>query len=217
MKKTIILLFAIFTLSRIATAQDSKISLSVGADLLNRYIWRGTDFGNSPVIQPGIEIAAGNFAIGAWGSYSTSASLGGTEADLYASYSLPFGMDVIFTDYYFPTEPGSTGDFFDYDNAHTFEIGGTQSIGNFYLSGYYYLNASGDTYLETGYTFKDFSIFAGAGNESYTTDTEFRICNLGISTSKDISITEKFSLPLTGSVILNPDKEQLFLVVGISL
>jgi hypothetical protein len=219
MKKTLILFSAILalTVSTTASAQDSKVSVSIGADLFNRYVWRGTDFGNSPVVQPGIELSAGNFAIGAWGSYSTSASVGGTEADLYASYSLPFGLDVVFTDYYFPAEPGSEGNYFDYDNAHTFEIGGTQTIGNFYISGYYWLTETGDTYFEAGYEFKNFSLFAGAGNDSYTTDGDFSVCNLGISTSKEIAITEKFSLPLSGSVILNPEKEQLFLVVGISL
>jgi len=219
MKKITIFLFTFLALIATSTtsAQDSGLSLHVGADLLNRYVWRGTDFGNSPVVQPGIELSAGNLSIGAWGSYSLSANTTGTEADLYASYSMPFGLDIIFTDYYFPAEPGSTGNYFDYENAHTFEIGATQSIGGFYFAGYYYLNASGDTYFETGYSNGNFSIFAGGGDNSYTTDTEFGICNIGISASKEVSVTESFSLPLTGRVILNPDKEQIFLVVGISL
>lgn len=219
MKKTFILTIAILTLLTTSTAiaQDSKTKFSIGADILNRYVWRGTDFGNSPVVQPGIELTIGNLSVGAWGSYSLSSNTGGTEADLYVSYSIPLGLEILFTDYYFPVEPGNIGDYFDYDNSHTFEIGASQSIGDFYLSGYYYLNASDDAYFEAGYDFKIFSLFVGAGNESYTTDSEFKICNVGISSSKEISITEKFSLPLTGSVILNPDREQIFIVVGISL
>jgi len=219
MKKTAVILFSVFSLilglSVNASAQEG--SWSVGADLYNRYVWRGTDFGNSPVVQPTVEYSVGGFAIGAWGSYSTSASVGGTEADLYATYSTDFGLDVVVTDYYFPAEPGSEGNYFDYDDAHTFELGLSQSIGDFYLSGNVYLNGDNDIYFEAGYSFGAVDAFVGAGDNAYTLDGDFNVCNVGISTSKEVKITDSFSLPVSGSVILNPDSEQIFFVVGISL
>lgn len=32
-------------------AQDKKSNFEVGADMVSRYVWRGTDFGSSPAIQ----------------------------------------------------------------------------------------------------------------------------------------------------------------------
>jgi hypothetical protein len=54
----------------------------------------------------------------------------------------------------------------------------------------------------------------GAGNGWHTSDGEFKLCNLGIGTTKTIIVSDNFSIPVTGQVILNPDREQLFLVIG---
>jgi Bacterial protein of unknown function (Gcw_chp) len=197
--------------------ETSKFTISPSADLVSRYVWRGLDFGNAPAVQPGIEAAFGNLAIGAWGSYTLSASTY-LEADLYASYSFDFGLDIIATDYYFPAaEFGAVTDssYFDGD-AHTFEIGLSQAIGNFYISGYYFLNLDADLYFEAGYSFDSFSIFAGAGTESYTSDAGFALTNIGISTSKEIPISETYSLPVTGALIINPDLQQVNIVFGVS-
>jgi hypothetical protein len=48
-------------------------------------------------------------------------------------------------------------------------------------------------------------------------DMGFDICNIGISTSKEIKITDDFSLPVSGAAILNPSYEAFHIVVGISL
>ena len=164
----IVSIFLIFGISNVS-AQEEESNWSTGADFVSRYVWRGTDFGNAPAIQPSIEYGIGNFAIGAWGSYALSASPY-LEADLYASYSFGFGLDIIASDYYFPAaEFGGVTDssWFD-DNSHTFEIGLSQAIGDFYISGYYFLNADSDLYIETGYAFQNLNIFAGFGNKSYT-------------------------------------------------
>ncbi len=212
-------LFMIFGLSSPVKAQeDSGSPISVGADFVSRYIWRGLDFGNGPAIQPTVEFSAGGFAIGAWGSYTTNSSPY-LEADLYASYSFDFGLSVIATDYYFPAaEFGTVTDssYFDID-AHSFEIGMSQEIGDFYISAYYFLNLNDDLYVEAGYSFEHFNIFIGAGNQSYTSDTEFMVTNFGLSTSKEIKITDAFSLPVSGALIFNPDLQQFNIVFGFSL
>lgn len=206
----------VFSISSVI-AQDEESNWSTGADFVSRYVWRGTDFGNAPAIQPTVEFSTGNFAIGAWGSYALSA-VPYLEADLYASYSFGFGLDVIATDYYFPAaEVGGVTDssLFDGD-SHTFEIGLSQAIGDFYISGYYFLNANSDLYFEAGYAFKNLNIFAGIGNNSYTTTGDMNLCNIGLSTSRELAITEKFSLPLSGAFIVNPDKKQVHIVFGFS-
>ncbi len=215
------ILFTIITLIMISgsnslLAQKSSGNWSVGADILNRWNWRGIDFGNSPVVQPVIEYAYKGFAIGAWGNYSLSTT-NTTEADLYASYNFDFGLRLDFTDFYSPIEPGNIGNYFAYDTAHIFEIGGIQTIGNLNLSAYYFLNVDDDLYFEVSYDFDDVNVFLGAGNNYFTTDGNFMITNLGISLTKEIKMTEKFSLPLIGKVIFNPDTEQVYIIFGITL
>ena len=61
----------------------------------------------------------------------------------------------------------------------------------------------------------------GAGNGWHTTykengDDVFAVCNIGLKTSKELKISDKFSLPVTGLVCFNPDKEEFNIVVGLS-
>jgi len=213
-------------------AEESSYAFSVGADLVSRYVWRGTDFGNAPAVQPGISFSAGGFEIGAWGSYSISSNTGGAEADLYAGYSFDFGLSLGVTDYYFPGEsldldgsldsmnvfmgslaPSREGAYFSGD-AHAIEIAAGYEIGGLSLLVGYFI--SGDVYTEVGYGFGDVSLFVGAGNGAYTVDENFMVCNVGIGVEKEIKITDSFSLPMFGQLILNPDSEQVHWVVGVS-
>ena len=42
-------------------------SVDLGADIMSRYVWRGTDFGNTAAIQPSLSFSSGGFTVGAWG------------------------------------------------------------------------------------------------------------------------------------------------------
>src|SRR3989338_6056217 len=92
------------TLYTLAVASfSSSAQVTVGADVVSRYVWRGVDFGNSPGFQPAIGYTTGSLSIGTWGSYSFAGT--GTafsEHDLWASYSFatpPGTFTVLFTDY----------------------------------------------------------------------------------------------------------------------
>ncbi len=195
---------------------SAQANVDVGADLMSRYVWRGTDFGGSPSIQPYIEMSTGNFVLGAWGAYTTNAP-GAQEADLYAGYSFGDVFSLTVTDYYFPMDDMSD-EYFDFDNNHSIEVSGTFTLENFSLLAGKFLAGADDEslYFEAGYDFSVVNVFAGAGDNVYTTDNEFGLVNVGIGTSKDIKISDYFSLPLSGSVILNPESESLFMVVGVS-
>ena len=95
-----VLLSLLILLSFSAAAQN-KLTLSPGADLVSRYIWRGSDFGNSPAIQPVLELDYGGFALGAWGSYTTN-DMNFQETDLYVSYTFKEVVTLAVTDYFFP-------------------------------------------------------------------------------------------------------------------
>ena len=58
-------------------------SQDFGADVVSSYVWRGTQFGEGPHIQPYISTGKGGFEIGLWGSFPTTAAGGGNELDAY--------------------------------------------------------------------------------------------------------------------------------------
>jgi hypothetical protein len=72
-------------------------------------------------------------------------------------------------------------------------------------------------YFQAGYAFKNVSVFLGAGDGWHTSDGEFAICNAGIGITRAIKITDSFSIPVSGQIVFNPEKEQLYVVVGFSL
>lgn len=199
-----------------AQNEDQEVNpFTVSLDIVNRYNWRGTDFGNNPHFQPGLQFEKGGIAIGAWGSYSFLGNY--QESDLFMSYALPFGLLVGVTDYYFPS--GSFDSTY-FSQGHYLELNGGYSIKGFSLSANVMLGTpakTNDIYVELGYYFKNnVSLFVGAGNEAYTSDSKFMVCITGVKLGHSIKITEQFSLPVFGSLIINPQREQVHLVAGIN-
>jgi len=47
-------------------------------------------------------------------------------------------------------------------------------------------------------------------------DDPFGVTNVGISTSKEIKITDSYSLPVFGAAIVNPQAGDFNIVVGVS-
>jgi hypothetical protein len=200
--------------------EEKSTPFDVGADLVSSYLWRGTKFGTGPAIQPYLSYTAGGFEIGGWGSYCFTSNEA-AEADIYVSYGFDFGLSIGVTDYYFPGT-----EYFDYNTesgSHAFEINLGYEIKGFSIAGNYILNeagsagsAGGDMYFEAGYGFQSFSLFAGAGDGWHSADGDFALCNIGIAAEKELKLSESFSLPVSGALILNPDREQFHVVVGIS-
>ncbi len=221
-------LFLILTatiLSLPANSQDDVPSkFTTGVDIYSSYVWRGTVYGTGPAVQPMLKFSAGAFSTGAWGSFDFH---GYQESDLWFSFSLPAGFSIGMTDYYFPAY-----DYFDYTDttgSHAYEINFGFSKWGLTLSGNYILNHAGnagsrggDKYFEVKYTFKSLYLFTGAGDGWHSVDTEtgkdrFTICNLGLGVAREIKITDKFSIPVNGQLIFNPDTKKMFIVAGFTL
>lgn len=217
---TVVVTVIVASTVNIKSAQAQEIS--PGVDLVSTYVWRGVAY-SGPSIQPYVEFSSGGFALGAWGSQGIDGlvsaddySTGFQEMDLYASYTFDFGLSLGVTDYYYPG-----GSFFE-EAGHAFEFNAGLSLGDLSLSGNYIFAGEGsygdDMYFELGYSAGPAGLFIGGGDGWHSSDPdEFAIVNIGIGTSKDIKITDSFSLPLSGAVILNPDTEQFYIVAGISL
>jgi hypothetical protein len=215
------------------SAEDSKVSFSVGSDIVSSYVWRGVPQDaafpkGSPNIQPFAACTIGGLTIGAWGSGSFTGTV--KEFDLYATYAFSGLFSMTLTDYNW----NFSQSYFKYGEGtdHVFE--GTLSyagIESFPLSAtlntmFYGADKLSDgkqaysTYLELAYPLSSAAkVFAGASlgeSSNYGTDG-FGITNVGIKVSKSIEITDKFSLPVYGIAGFNPSSENAFLVAGITL
>jgi hypothetical protein len=221
MKKRITLLvftiLAICTLNVKAQEEEKKSSFTAGADFYSNYVWRGSVLGTGPAFQPSVKFTSGVFTAGVWGSFDAS---GYAEADPYTSFAFKNGLSLGLTDYYYPRAGGS----FTADSTNAVEINVGYAIGSLSLSANYILNeasvaasAGKDKYFQASYAFKNCSLFVGAGDGWHTSDGKFSVCNIGLGTGKVIKITDNFSVPVTGQVIFNPEKNQMFMVVGFSL
>lgn len=229
MKNNLVILVTLFLCSAI------NAQISLGADFVSRYEWRGSQIGNGASLQPYLEYAIGDLTIGAWGAYSLTDD-GSNEIDLYATYKVLDFFTVGLTDYYVPTEGSKlpNDNAFDYsrnDNRqHTLEASlSVDHIGSFPISFLYAINldTDHDMYFELAYplTVEDveLSFVLGAGlndDESgfyLTGDQDFGIVRVGVTASKEIAITNNFSLPISVSYIVNPSINDAYLVFGISL
>ncbi len=208
----------LFSTGMKAQEEESPSKFTAGADLYSNYVWRGSKLGTGPAVQPTVKFVTSGLTIGVWGSFDAH---GYAEVDPYISYAFDFGLSLGMTDYYYPGQ-----EFFDVSDStgsQAFEINVGYAIKGLSLSANYILNEAGgaasvggDKYFQAAYAFKHFSLFLGAGDGWHTSDGDFAICNVGIGTTKEIKITDSFSIPVTGQVILNPEKEQLYVVVGFS-
>jgi hypothetical protein len=228
-----VLLMMVLSFTNLNAQDEEKTSpFSVGTDFVSSYVWRGSKIGTGPNIQPSLKYTTGGLTLGAWGSFSLHQGLGidVAETDLYASYAFDFGLSLGVTDYYYTTSP-----FFQFSGdtaSHAFEINLGYVIKSLSLSANYIVNdasaggpankpGGGDMYFEANYAFENFGVFVGAGNGWHTTykdngDDVFAVCNIGLKASKEIKVSDTFSIPVSGALSVNPDKEQLNLVVGFS-
>ncbi len=212
------ILSAIFTAGLILSATlPAQAEVGLGADVVSRYIFRGTDFGNAATVQPSLTythgLASGSLEIGAWSSWAITDGAA-NENDLYATYANgPIAVTI--TDYYFPTAIGA--EFFDYDDdggSHILEVMGSVDLGMASVTGAFNFLGDGEDsiYLEVALPLSgewtegaDVSIAAAAGNGVYATDQDFALVVLSVTASRD---------SYSASYILNPESELSFLVFG---
>ncbi|MEI6050179.1 MAG: hypothetical protein WCS03_14845 [Bacteroidota bacterium] len=202
------------------------VSTSANVDIVSRYIWRGLEIGHAPGIQPALSANWKGFTLGAWGSYKLTGA-GGQETDFYLSKSVSF-VTVSVWDYWSFCDTTAT-DFFNYRNnttAHLLEaqvlFSGGETLPFNFLASYFFHGAdpSRSIYLELQYVHKldiaNLVVFAGyqAKGTYYASKTGF--VNIGCTVKKSIPVTDRFSLPLSLSLIVNPAVNSTWLVAGIT-
>jgi len=204
-----------------------KISTAVSVDLVSHYIWRGQDLGHIPGIQPGISAKWKDFTLGYWGAYRIAGS-GVHETDIYFEKTIgPVTFSI--WDYWNYSDSASNN-YFDYNKnttSHLLEaqvlLSGGEKLPFNLLGSYNFYGAdpSNSLYFELQYVHSfgsfDTQAFAGfqAKGEYYAPKAAF--VNVGCSVAKSIRITKKWAVPLSLSLIGNPETRKAYLVAGVTL
>ena len=232
MKKIVIFTLGL-VMNMTAYAQD-KVETTIAADFVSQYIWRGQDLGDIS-IQPTLGIGYKGLSLTAWGNVGLSKSSDTKEFDLTLSYTIR-GFNIGITDYWFNTGLDPENRYFKYDahgTNHLFEANIGYDFG--FASLQWYTNFAGNdgknkngkraysSYVEANVPFKLVKVdwTATAGVVPYATDlygtTGFAVTNLALKATKDIKITDSFSIPVFGQVVANPCSQKAYLVFGFTL
>lgn len=227
------------TAGPVAASDTPKARFKITTDIVSTYIWRGTVGSLNPNIQPTLAFVTGGFEAGVWGSTDFRGSY--KEMDSYIAYTLK-SIKIGITDYDWTFTNAS---YFDYRNSgtdHIIEVSVSfQGSENLPLtisantmvygadkkwdweSGTFSSKQNYSTYIEFGYGFGTSSVFLGVTpyngyyGAGYGKVRGFAVCNLGLSSVRNINITHDFQLPLKATLYLNPQAESIHFVIGITL
>jgi hypothetical protein len=232
MKK--IVLFAMgLVLSSTALAQE-KVETTIKGDFVNEYIWRGQKLGDVAV-QPTFGVGYKGLSLTAWGNYGLTNKDDVKEFDLTLGYTIG-GLTIGVTDYWFSVGLDPDARYFKYDahgTNHVFEATVGYDFGPVALA--WFTNFAGNdgtnkngkraysSYFEVSVPFRlatvDWSATAGAvpfATTSYGT-SGFAVTNLSLRATKDIRVTDAFSIPIFAQLTGNPCSQEAYLVLGFSL
>ena len=232
MKKIVVIAMGL-VLSSTALAQE-KVETTVSGDFVSSYIWRGQDLG-SAAVQPTLGVAYKGLSLTAWGSYGLTNPDDVKEFDLTLGYSVG-GFNIGLTDYWFSVGLDPDARYFKYDahgTNHLFEATVGYDFGPVALA--WYANIAGNdgenkdgkraysSYVEANVPFSLAGVDwkATAGVVPYATTlygtTGFAVTNLSLRATKEIKVTDTFSVPVFGQVTGNPCSQKAYLVFGLTL
>ena len=232
MKK--IVCFAMGLVMTMTTLAQDEIETTISGDIVSSYIWRGQDLGSAG-FQPTLGVAYKGLSLTAWGNYGLANTLDTKEFDLTLAYSIG-GFNVGVTDYWFDRgglDPQNR--YFKYDahgTNHVFEANIGYDFG--FASLQWFTNFTGNdykvdgeraysSYVEVVVPFKlsaiEWTATAGAvPTESVIYGTNgFAVTNVSLKATKEIKVTDTFSIPVFGQVVGNPCSQKAYLVFGFTL
>lgn len=233
MKKIVAMATMMIATGMSATAQD-EVETTVSGDFVSQYIWRGQDLG-SAAVQPTFGVAYKGLSLSAWGSYGLVNPADTKEFDLTLAYTAG-GLNIGITDYwlnagldpdarYFKYDAHGTNHVFEANIGYDFGIASLQAYTN--IAGNDGVNKDGkraySTYVELAAPFKLAAVnwSASLGVVPFATDfygtSGMAVTNVSLKAAKDIKITDSFSIPVFGQVVVNPCSQNAYLVFGFTL
>ena len=227
-KKTIIAL--LFACSPFAASAQDSLDVNLELDFVSQYIWRGLKQGHVSV-QPEVGLSWKGLSLSAWGSYSFN-SKDPVELDLTLSYQTG-GLSMGVVDYWM-SDNDSRFFYFKLPNTgHAFEafvgydFGPISASWQTVFAGNDLLESDGrrtySSYLELTAPFRlakcDWEATVGIvpWKAAYYETNGFAVTNVSIGATKDIRITDSFSIPLFATLIANPAEQKLYFVGGLTI
>lgn len=214
-----------------ACAQDN-VEGTIAADVVSQYIWRGQDLG-SAAVQPTLGVAYKGFSLTGWGSVGIAEPSDTKEFDLTLAYQTG-GFHIGVTDYWFNTPNSKYFAYAAHETSHVFEGNIGYDFGPVALN--WYTNFAGNdgytkkgkraysSYVEATAPFKlaslDWTATVGAVpyyTSFYTKANGFAVTNVSLKASKDIKVTDSWSIPLFAAINTNPSTQKAYFVVGFTL
>lgn len=222
---------AMAALSAASAGAQDPVEVDIAADVVNQYVWRGQYCG-AVSLQPTLAIGYKGLSLEAWGNVGLSEPADDKELDLTLSYATG-GLTIGVTDYWFnsPSER-----YFLYDahrTSHVFEAFAGYDFGCLSLT--WYTNFAGNdgenndgkraysSYFQATAPFRlascEWEATVGVVPYATTTyDTDgFAVTELSLKASKEIAITDKFSIPLFAAIAANPRDQKAYLLFGFTL
>jgi hypothetical protein len=215
------------------------LSYKLAADIVSSYIWRGTVGTWDPSIQPSLALVAGNFEAGVWGSTNFQGTY--REVDPYLSYTLK-SFRFTFSDYnwifstpsYFNYKKNETDHILEataaFSGNESFPVGISVSTMLYGADKKYIADVQNpepeqnfSTYIELNYILGPATFFLGVTpwdgyyGDGYGNKSGFGFCNAGVAAARNIKITSDFSLPVKGSLGVNPQDGSIYFFVGFTL
>lgn len=214
-----------------AKGQES-VEVDVQADVVNHYIWRGQELGQAG-LQPTLGVSYKGLSLTAWGNVGLSEPADTKEFDFtlaYTAHNLSLGI----TDYWFNTGDGR---YFLYDahkTAHVFEANVGYDFGLAQLQ--WYTNFAGadglnkdgkraySSYVEANVPFTlggcDWTATVGAvpfATSFYADSDGFAVTNVSLTATKEVRVTDTFSIPVFAGIAANPSTEKAYLLFGLTI
>lgn len=217
-----------------ANAQDKEIETDISADIVSQYIWRGQDLGDVS-LQPTLGVSYKGLSLTSWGSVGLKSIDEAKELDLTLAYTTG-GFNIGITDYWFNAGGDPKNRYFKYDSHstnHVFEANIGYDFDKFSLQ--WYTNIAGNdgynkngkraysSYFDVNVPFKLFTCdwSATLGVVPYATDfynvNKFSVINVAVQATKDIKITDSFTIPIFASIATNPHDQKAYLIFGLQL
>lgn len=222
---------AAMMLSSEAKAQN-EFTVSGKADFVTDYVWRGADQNAGFSIQPSLTLGYGGLSLNVWGSQSVSTK-DAKEFDLNLSYAI-HNFSVTVSDYWWS---GVDQPYGDYSHDHYFEGTLAYNFGeSFPLSiswSTMFAGADKDekddnafsSYINLSYPISlpaDITLTPAVGMTPWKSmyngyEGGFDFTDISLKASKDLKVTENFSIPMFVQALVSPVNDRTYLLAGFSV
>ncbi len=215
--------------------KQSEFTITPSVAITNVHLWRAFASGTAPCIEPNINFKYKNLSLDMWASYAIDNSY--KEIDFILTYSIK-NFSIMFSDYYCPVagKPEQFANLKNSETDHLFEIKTDFFISEKFplsLSAAVFLAGSDvervdgkvnqlySTYFELSYPFNivhtPIKLEVGMTPAKGMYADEAKIYNYGMTITKPIKISQKYSLPTQYKLVYNSDEDILHFAIILSL